>query len=408
MHVLGRRAGDSRAAADSDTDTGGASRAGAQSSDARPHPSTLPTGRLGRYRATDGSAGATVGVDLDRPHAGLVVGKRGYGKSYTLGVLAEAAARAEGVAPVVVDPMGVFGGLAEEATATDPTRDVTSPASVDPVPATVRRPTVAPGALTARAWPALLGLARDSPAGSLCQHLAGRAPADATLAEWAALAADADATRAARRTVRNELRRAADWDVFAPDGLRAADLLAGEATVLDCSRLSDPALNAVVRAVAVGLYRHCVRETPPRLPWLLVDEAHACFDGIAGPALETVLTRGRAPGVSLVAATQRPSALPDVAHSQADLLVAHRLTATPDIDALEAVSPTYLRGSLVERLPTEPGTALVVDDTTESVHGVGIRTRATPHHGESPRASERGGRDDSASGQAPPRVETTE
>jgi hypothetical protein len=394
MHVLGRRAGDAPA-----TDSDAAD---------RPHPSALPTGRLGRYRATDGSAGAPVGVDLDHPHVGLVVGKRGYGKSYTLGVLAEATARADGVAPVVVDPMGVFAGLAADATPSDPARDVTSPASVDPVPAAVRRPTVAPGALPARAWPALLGLARDSPAGSLCQHVAGRAPADATLAEWAARAADGDATRAARRTVCNELRRAADWGVFAPDGLRAADLLAGEATVLDCSRLSDPALNAVVRAVAVGLYRHCVRETPARLPWLLVDEAHACFDGIAGPALETVLTRGRAPGVSLVAATQRPGALPDVAHSQADLLVAHRLTATPDIDALEAVSPTYLRGSLAERLPTDPGTALVVDDTTESVHGVRVRTRATPHHGESPRASECGGTDDSASGHAPPRVETTE
>ncbi|MFC5368082.1 ATP-binding protein [Salinirubrum litoreum] len=358
-----------------------------------PHPSTLPTGRLGRYRATDGSAGATVGVDLDRPHAGLVVGKRGYGKSYTLGVLAEAAARAEGVAPIVVDPMGVFAGLADDPTGGDPDSigdpPPTDPASVDPVSAEVLTPAVAPSALPARAWPALLGLARDSPAGSLCQHVAGRAPPDATLAELAARAAASEATRSARRTVRNELRRADDWGVFGPDGLRAPDLLSASATVLDCSRLSDPALNAVVRAVAVGLYRHCVRESPARLPWLLLDEAHACFDGIAGPALETILTRGRAPGVSLVAATQRPSALPGVAHSQADLLVAHRLTATPDIDALEAVSPTYLRGSLGERLPTEPGTALVVDDTTESVHGVRIRERTTPHLGDSPRASHR-------------------
>jgi hypothetical protein len=355
------------------------------------HPSTLPTGRLGRYRATDGSAGATVGIDLDRPHAGLVVGKRGYGKSYTLGVLAEATARAEGVAPVVVDPMGVFAGLADDPTPTDAggrTASPIDPASVDPIPAEVLTPTVAPSALPARAWPALLGLARDSPAGSLCQHVTGRAPADATLAELAARAATSDATRSARRTVRNELRRADDWGVFDPDGLRAPDLLSGSATVLDCSGLSDPAMNAVVRAVAVGLYRHCVRETHTQLPWVLVDEAHACFAGIAGPALETVLTRGRAPGVSLVAATQRPSALPDVAHSQADLLVAHRLTATPDIDALEAVSPTYLRGSITERLPTEPGTALVVDDTTESVHGVRIRERTTPHLGDSPRASE--------------------
>jgi hypothetical protein len=404
MHVLGRRTRDD-------------------------HPATLPTGRLGRYRATDGSAGATVGIDLDRPHAGLVVGKRGYGKSYTLGVLAEATARAEGTAPVVVDPMGVFAGLADETAPTDAggrtATQPSDPASVDPVPADVLRPTVAPSALPARAWPALLGLARDSPAGSLCQHVVGRAPPDATLAELAARATVSDATRSARRTVRNELRRADDWGVFAPDGLRAPDLLTGSATVLDCAGLSDPALNAVVRAVAVGLYRHRVRGTPTRLPWLLVDEAHACFAGIAGPALETILTRGRAPGVSLVAATQRPSALPDVAHSQADLLVAHRLTATPDIDALEAVSPTYLRGSITERLPTEPGTALVVDDTTESVHGVRIRERTTPHLGDSPRASGYGSRRDSggecvsrpggdraATGSkrpsSPPRVETTE
>jgi hypothetical protein len=280
------------------------------------------------------------------------------------------------------------------------------------VPAEVVTPTVAPAALPPRAWPALLGLGRDSPGGSLCQHVAGRAPADASLAEWAALVAASDAARSARRTVRNGLRRADSWDVFAPDGLHVADLLSGSATVLACAGLAAPALNAVVRAVAAGLYRHCVRRDPPRLPWLLLDEAHACFAGIAGPALETVLTRGRAPGVTLVAATQRPSALPDVAHSQADLLVAHRLTATPDIDALEAVSPTYLRGSVAERLPTEPGTALVVDDTTESVHGVRIRERATPHRGESPRASECGASaetaDPGAADVGPARVETTE
>jgi len=67
-----------------------------------------PTGLLGHYRARDGSHGARVELDLDRPHVGLVVGKRGSGKSYTLGVLAEAIARADRVAPVVVDPMGAF------------------------------------------------------------------------------------------------------------------------------------------------------------------------------------------------------------------------------------------------------------------------------------------------------------
>jgi len=74
-----------------------------------------PVGRLGSYRALDGSDGAPLHLDLDGPHAMLLVGKRGYGKSYTMGVIAESLARSPGVAPVLVDPMGAFDTLAESA-----------------------------------------------------------------------------------------------------------------------------------------------------------------------------------------------------------------------------------------------------------------------------------------------------
>ena len=57
MHVLGREEDERRA-------TG----------------TPLPTVRLGSFLARDGSAGAAVGVDADRPHAGVVFGKRGTGK----------------------------------------------------------------------------------------------------------------------------------------------------------------------------------------------------------------------------------------------------------------------------------------------------------------------------------------
>ncbi|MFD1525899.1 ATP-binding protein, partial [Halolamina salina] len=127
---------------------------------------------------------------------------------------------------------------------------------------------------------------------------------------------------------------------------------------------------------------------PGRLPWLFVDEAHVAVDGVAGTALRTLLTRGRAPGVSLVLATQRLSALPAVAASQADLLLAHRLTSEADIEALAAASPTYLSGTLEDRLPSGRGEALVVDDATESTHAIRVRDRHTPHGGDTPRASE--------------------
>jgi hypothetical protein len=190
----------------------------------------------------------------------------------------------------------------------------------------------------------------------------------------------------ARRAAANHLRLAASWGAFAPDGLSAGDLASGAATVLDLSDLAPAAASAVVAAAATGLYEARVGERVDRLPWLLVDEAHAFFDGVAAAALRRVVTRGRAPGVSLVAATQRPSALPAVAVSQADLLVVHRLTAESDLDALAAARPTYLDDGFRGRLPTARGAALVVDDATESVHGVRVRARDTPHRGESPRA----------------------
>jgi hypothetical protein len=345
MHVLGRRSDDAAG----------------------------PVGRLGRYRASDGSGGAPVGIDLDRPHAGLVVGKRGYGKSYTLGVVAEAGARAPGVAPVAVDPMGALVGLAAEADG-------------KPVPArVVRSPTVRAAALPASEWPALFGLDGTGPVGGLVWQAASAAD---TLDGMRSAVADADVDPATGRAAANHLRLAASWGVFDPDGLDPGALAGGEATVLDLSGLDPGPANAVVGAVARVLYDARVDGRADRLPWLLVDEAHVAFGGAAAPALRTLLTRGRAPGVSLVAATQRPGALPDVAVSQADLLVAHRLTAERDVEALAAAVPTYLDGTLRERLPATPGEAVVVDDATETVNGVRIRGRSTPHGGTSARASD--------------------
>ncbi|MFC7187981.1 ATP-binding protein [Halorubrum yunnanense] len=340
--------------------------------DAERSPS-LPTVRLGSFLARDGSAGAAVGVDADRPHAGVVFGKRGTGKSYTLGVLAEGLAAAPGVSPVVIDPMGVFGGLRAAG-------------------GRVAAPAIRPGAIPASAWPDLLGLDPTGGPGGVVW----RAVADATEgAEGIAIAdlrdrvAEADAPTDARRAAANHLRLAASWDVFDADAPPIASLAADRSpTALDLAGVPEAAAAAVVRAVARGLYDARIDGDLDRLPWLLVDEAHAFFDGVADPALRTLLTRGRAPGVSLLCATQRPGALPSVAVSQSDLLICHRLTAERDVARLAEAEATYLAGDLAERLPTGTGEALVVDDATETAHTVRVRERRTPHGGGSPRASD--------------------
>jgi hypothetical protein len=343
------------------------------------------TGRLGHHRARDGSRGARVAVDLDRPHAALVVGKRGYGKSYTLGVLAEEAARTPGVAPVIVDPMGVFRGLASDADE-----------DAEPVPATViPEPTVRADAIPPARWPALVGADADDPVGALIWHAASTT---GTLPEMRRVVSNADVDPATARAATNRLDRAAAWGVFDTDGIDTGTLGSGEVTVLDCSALDDAPANALVAGVADALYSARVggesdgveTDVPTdldRLPWLFIDEAHVFLSGVANAPLRRVLTRGRAPGVSLVTATQRPSALPDVAVSQSDLRIVHRLTAGPDVRALAAADPAYLDGDVAASMPASPGEALVIDDTAEAVRTVSIRERDTPHGGSSPRAS---------------------
>jgi hypothetical protein len=323
-------------------------------------------GRLGRYLARDGSTGARVALDFDRPHAAVVVGKRGSGKSHTLGVLAEGLAEAPGVAPVVVDPMGAFGGLRA--------------GGLDVV-----TPRVRADALDPQAWCVLLDLDPTSPAGTLVWRAAA---AESTLDGMRSWVAESSASAAAKRGAGNHLALAASWGCFRPDAPSAGALVDGGGAVLDCTGYRGAALQAVVAAVASGLYDLAATgDRRTGLPWLLVDEAHAAAAGAAREAVDTLYTRGRAPGASVVLATQRPSALPETAVSQSDLVVAHRLTSERDVDALASVQPTYLAGSLADRIPRGTGDALVVDDATETVCTVRVRERRTEHDGESARAT---------------------
>ncbi|MFB6132680.1 MAG: ATP-binding protein [Halanaeroarchaeum sp.] len=340
------------------------------------------TGSLGHFLATDGSRGAPVALDLDRPHVGLVVGKRGSGKSYTLGVLAEEIATTAGVAGVVMDPMAVFDGVAQL-----------------PDSRVVSEPTIRADALSPAGWCHLLDLDPATGPGALLWRASATT---ATLQDMRRVVDTAGAPAETRRAVLNHLELAASWKTFSPDGLTPESLLSGGVTVLDTSGIAAPAQAAIVSAVASGLYEGALDAESAPLPWLLVDEAHAVTETVAGRALRTLLTRGRHPGVSLVLATQRPAALPDVAISQADLVVSHRLTAGPDVEALADANPTYLDADLENRLPEGVGEAIVVDDATESAVTITVRKRKTPHGGDSPRATDRIAERRAPSGGPPP------
>jgi len=96
------------------------------------------------------------------------------------------------------------------------------------------------------------------------------------------------------------------------------------------------------------------------------------------------MRQGRQPGLSLVLATQRPSALESEVLSHSDIIICHRLTAQEDIDALSRIRPTYMHSDIkesIKKIGDEKGVALIIDDTSESAHIIKIRPRLSWHGG---------------------------
>jgi len=103
----------------------------------------------------------------------------------------------------------------------------------------------------------------------------------------------------------------------------------------------------------------------------------------------TIVREGRQPGISLVLASQQPGKIHTDVMTQSDVVIAHRLTAQVDVEALEQLTQTYMHEGLNEqlaRLPKNTGSAVVFDDDNERVFAIKVRPRITWHGGSSPTA----------------------
>jgi len=133
------------------------------------------------------------------------------------------------------------------------------------------------------------------------------------------------------------------------------------------------------------------REEP--LVWMFIDEAHEFLPKTgktpATDALIQLLREGRQPGISLVMATQQPGQIHTDAMTQSDIVLAHRVTARPDIEALNEIMQTYLLESIrqqMDNLPSLKGSAIILDDNSERIYPIRVRPRSTWHGGEAPAA----------------------
>ena len=75
--------------------------------------------------------------------------------------------------------------------------------------------------------------------------------------------------------------------------------------------------------------------------------------------------------------------------TQSDIVISHRVTAAPDLEALNQIMQSYLLQGIKENmdnLPTLKGSAIILDDNSERIYPMRMRPRFTWHGGEAPTA----------------------
>ena len=393
--------------------------------------------------------GMPVNLDLMSPHVMLVAGKRGSGKSYTLGIIAEELALAMErkeieVAAIMVDTVDVFRQMVDP---NDDQIDLLKKWGYEargfPVNVYIPRRTyvglpdevkkkarlfplsIGPKELTVSDWGYVLekGGTLSTTMENLISETLDSVRKGYTLdsGEHVSLKRDFSIkdmircidtspsieglfTPATRMALIQRLKRANRMGIFHPGGTSAQDLaIAGQITIIDVAPLGSDA-EAVLAILTNMLCRQVLtyrmawtdegtsarEELPPT--WLIIDEAHTLVprsgDTPAKDAIIGYAKLGRRFGCSLVLCTQQPSAVSDDAISQADLIISHSLSHDNDIRALQQRAPAVLPDQFRDKVfisSLPRGVAIMFDQTTENKRGFVIQIR--------PRLSQHGGTD---------------
>lgn len=380
---------------------------------------------------TDYESGEIAYIRATGSRAVFICGKRGSGKSYTLGVIIEELFSQErGKAVLLIaDPMGIYHTMA---LANETQWDEVRQAGLLTQPFPVRL--IVPGDplarfgdaevlnqlrmnnvevtslwinahdLSADAWCELFNLGINEPMGIAMWraveelHDTGAPFTITDLVER--LRKDKRAKETTIEALENRLTVARKWGIFSEEPMRLTDMFSLEhINVLDLSVLdagTKGLRNLTLDVVAQRLFTERTRmrrreefglET--RLPrvWMAIDEAHQFVPQGRASLCKEMLIRwvkeGRQPGLSLIVATQQPSAIDAELLSQCDLIVAHKITTWDDIHALDRLSATYMQGDLKGyiRELNRRGEALLVDDETEEVSTIRVRPRLSAHGG---------------------------
>ena len=379
-------------------------------------------------------------LDINKPHAILVSGKRGSGKSYTLGVMAEGIANLEpgikqNISTIMFDTMGIYWSMknpnlkdAKILTDWELKPEAANITVYSPIgkfdeyqqkgfpadkPLAIR-----PNLMSAKEWSQIFNIEELSPASLLLERaittIEESEPNFSLTSLMKTIKVDKDANENEVKIVLSKLRAIRKWGIFDERGTDLSELTSGgQATIIDLSPYAETDDGDMIRALIIShISNHIIKtrlsarrdeelaeikgnlsERKDPLLWILIDEAHEFLpkDGItlASGALRRMLKEGRQPGISLVLATQQPGKIDTDVMTQSDIVVSHRLTSSTDLQALNGIMQSYLATDLqknLDSLPRISGSAIILDDTNEKIIQAQIRPRTSWHGGSNPSA----------------------
>lgn len=386
-------------------------------------------------------------MDISRSHVILVSGKRGSGKSYTLGVIAEELSNlpketSQNIASLIFDTMGIYWTMKFR---NEKDKELLQEWGLQPknLPVRVFVPfghydnyiekgipaeekfALDVSEMNSEDWILTFGLNIVDPVSVLIERTLSKLKQEGNFNITDIINAcenDEKTTKETRDATVALFEAANTWGVFAKEGEKLTqieDLVnAGTTSVLDLSVYNSVgAFN--VRALVISLVSRKIfnqrmearkkeeiqsvskgldylshqekKETP--LVWIFIDEAHEFLPKgektIATDALVQLLREGRQPGISLVLATQQPGQIHRDVMTQSDIVISHRVTSQPDLEALNQIMQSYLLDSIkkyMDNLPSLKGSAIILDDNSERIYPIRIRPRFTWHGGDAPSA----------------------
>jgi uncharacterized protein len=390
-------------------------------------------------------------MDVAKSHVVLVAGKRGSGKSYTLGVITEEMANlppetSNNLSALIFDTMGIFWTMKFKNDKEKPLLDSWNLKSKN-LPIKVFAPfgkieeykeknipvdkefALKASELEPEDWVLTFNLTMTSQEGTLISSVITELKEkgeDYNLEEIQKEIQKFPNTSQESKNIASSLFRAADtWGIFSKSkssqdhGTEITDLITpGTTSIIDLSVYGSVG-SFNVRALVIGLVSRKLfkqridsrkreeiqaiqhgldylsyqmeRETP--LIWIFIDEAHEFLPRTgktpATDSLVQLLREGRQPGISLVLATQQPGQIHRDVMTQSDIVISHKVTSKPDIDALNEIMQTYLLQKIqksLNDLPSLKGSAIILDDNSERIYPMRMRPRLTWHGGESPAA----------------------